>query len=168
MDLNQESLRIHKEHNGKLATIPKAKLVDRHDLSVLYTPGVAAPCLEIKGNKDLSFEYTCRGNMVAVVTDGTRVLGDTSLLRCDDVHDDAALEHIRHAALDGEGAGAGSGLLCAQSWSSVREPSVVSTPEQDRRLHEKMLTLRMLLLGPRPARLARAASPEPPASAGSA
>ena len=75
MDLNQESLRIHKEHNGKLATIPKAKLVDGHDLSVLYTPGVAAPCLEIKGNKDLSFEYTCRGNMVAVVTDGTRVLG---------------------------------------------------------------------------------------------
>ena len=75
MDLNQESLRIHKEHNGKLATIPKAKLVDGHDLSVLYTPGVAAPCLEIKGNKDLSFEYTCRGNMVAVITDGTRVLG---------------------------------------------------------------------------------------------
>lgn len=75
MDLNQESLRIHKAHNGKLATIPKAKLADRHDLSVLYTPGVAAPCLEIKGNKDLSFEYTCRGNMVAVVTDGTRVLG---------------------------------------------------------------------------------------------
>ena len=80
--------------------------------------------------------------------DGTRVLGDTSLLRCDDVHDDAALEHIRHAALDGEGAGAGSGLLCAQSWSSVCEPSVVSTPEKDRRLREKMLTLRMLLLGP--------------------
>jgi len=75
MDLNEESLQIHKQHNGKLATIPKAKLADAHDLSVLYTPGVAEPCRKIKGNKDLSFEYTCRGNMVAVVTDGTRVLG---------------------------------------------------------------------------------------------
>lgn len=75
MDLNQEALQVHRQHNGKWATIPKAKLADRHDLSVLYTPGVAAPCLEIKNNKDLSFEYTCRGNMVAVVTDGTRVLG---------------------------------------------------------------------------------------------
>lgn len=75
MDLNQEALEIHKQHNGKLETIPKAKLSDAHDLSVLYTPGVAEPCRKIKEDKDLSFEYTCRGNMVAVVTDGTRVLG---------------------------------------------------------------------------------------------
>ena len=75
MNLNEESLKVHKEHNGKLATIPKAKLEDAHDLSVLYTPGVAEPCRKIKDAKDLSFEYTCRGNMVAVVSDGTRVLG---------------------------------------------------------------------------------------------
>ena len=75
MNLNEESLKVHKEHNGKLATIPKAKLEDAHDLSVLYTPGVAEPCRKIKDDKDLSFEYTCRGNMVAVVSDGTRVLG---------------------------------------------------------------------------------------------
>ena len=75
MDLNEESLRIHKENNGKLGMIPKAKLEDAHDLSVLYTPGVAEPCRKISADKDLSFEYTCRGNMVAVVSDGTRVLG---------------------------------------------------------------------------------------------
>ena len=75
MNLDEESLLVHKEHQGKLATIPKAKLEDAHDLSVLYTPGVAEPCRKIKDDKDLSFAYTCRGNTVAVITDGTRVLG---------------------------------------------------------------------------------------------
>ena len=75
MNLDEESLHIHKEHQGKLATIPKAKLEDAHDLSVLYTPGVAEPCRKIHEDKDLSFAYTCRGNTVAVITDGTRVLG---------------------------------------------------------------------------------------------
>ena len=75
MNLNEEALMVHKEHNGKLATIPKTKLTDAHDLSVLYTPGVAEPCRKIHENKDLSFQYTCRGNMVAVISDGTRVLG---------------------------------------------------------------------------------------------
>lgn len=75
MDINEEALTLHKNNVGKLMTVPKVKVNDRHDLSVVYTPGVAAPCLKIKENKDLSFEYTCRGNMVAVVTDGTRVLG---------------------------------------------------------------------------------------------
>ena len=75
MNLDEESLRVHEEHQGKLATIPKAKLEDAHDLSVLYTPGVAEPCRKIKDDKDLSFAYTCRGNTVAVITDGTRVLG---------------------------------------------------------------------------------------------
>ena len=75
MNLDEESLLVHEEHQGKLATIPKAKLEDAHDLSVLYTPGVAEPCRKIKNDKDLSFAYTCRGNTVAVITDGTRVLG---------------------------------------------------------------------------------------------
>ena len=75
MNLNEEALQVHKEHNGKLATVPKAKLENAHDLSVLYTPGVAEPCRKIREEKDLSFDYTCRGNMVAVVSDGTRVLG---------------------------------------------------------------------------------------------
>ena len=75
MNLDEEALRVHEEHQGKLATIPKAKLEDAHDLSVLYTPGVAEPCRKIHEDKDLSFAYTCRGNTVAVITDGTRVLG---------------------------------------------------------------------------------------------
>jgi len=75
MDLNDAALRYHKEHNGKLGLVAKVKLRDGYDLSLAYTPGVAEPCRLISENKDLSFEYTCRGNMVAVITDGTRVLG---------------------------------------------------------------------------------------------
>ena len=75
MSLREEALKFHKEKQGKLATISKVQLKDRYDLSLAYTPGVAEPCKDIKEDKDLSFEYTCRGNMVAIITDGTRVLG---------------------------------------------------------------------------------------------
>lgn len=75
MDFNQEAMVVHKENNGKLATIGKAKLTDAHDLAVLYTPGVAEPCRAIEKEEDLSFELTMRGNCVAVISDGTRVLG---------------------------------------------------------------------------------------------
>ncbi|MBU2699590.1 malate dehydrogenase (oxaloacetate-decarboxylating) [Sporomusaceae bacterium BoRhaA] len=75
MDLNEESVQLHKDHQGKLAVISKVPVKNRHDLSIAYTPGVAEPCRRIKENKDLSFAYTCRGNMVAVISDGTRVLG---------------------------------------------------------------------------------------------
>ncbi|HWR39674.1 MAG TPA: NADP-dependent malic enzyme [Patescibacteria group bacterium] len=75
MTLQEESVKLHKDNNGKLGVALKVPLKDRHDLSIAYTPGVAEPCLRIKENQDLSFEYTCRGNMVAVVSDGTRVLG---------------------------------------------------------------------------------------------
>ncbi len=75
MTLRDESLKLHLDNNGKLAVASKVPIKTRHDLAVAYTPGVAEPCKEIKANKDLSFEYTCRGNMVAIITDGTRVLG---------------------------------------------------------------------------------------------
>jgi len=75
MSLREEAIALHKKHQGKLAVVSKVPLVNGHDLSLAYTPGVAEPCKEIKANTDLSFEYTCRGNMVAVVSDGTRVLG---------------------------------------------------------------------------------------------
>lgn len=75
MTLREETLKMHKDNNGKLAVMSKVPLKTRHDLSLAYTPGVAEPCKDIHENKDLSFEYTCRGNMVAVVSDGTRVLG---------------------------------------------------------------------------------------------
>ena len=75
MTNNEKALQMHKEWNGKLETTAKAHVNSREDLAIAYTPGVAEPCKEIKENKDLSFEYTCRGNMVAIVSDGTRVLG---------------------------------------------------------------------------------------------
>lgn len=75
MGLHEEALKFHRDHQGKLGVCNKVPLENGYDLSLAYTPGVAEPCKEIHSNKDLSFEYTCRGNMVAVVTDGTRVLG---------------------------------------------------------------------------------------------
>ena len=74
-ELNRESLEMHAKNHGKLEVRCKVPLENGHDLSIAYTPGVAEPCRKIKENHDLSFEYTCRGNMVAVISDGTRVLG---------------------------------------------------------------------------------------------
>ena len=75
MTLREEAIKMHLENNGKIAVATKVPIATRHDLAVAYTPGVAEPCKDIKENKDLSFEYTCRGNMVAIISDGTRVLG---------------------------------------------------------------------------------------------
>lgn len=75
MDIREAALKLHRDNQGKLEVASKVPLATREDLSIAYTPGVAEPCKDIKINKDLSFELTCRGNMVAIVTDGTRVLG---------------------------------------------------------------------------------------------
>jgi len=75
MDIFEEALEYHKENNGKLAIASKVKLEDMHDLSLAYSPGVAQPCLEIQKDPSDSYVYTSRGNMVAVVTNGTAVLG---------------------------------------------------------------------------------------------
>ena len=75
MDYAAESLRLHKEWQGKIDVVCRAPLETRDDLSLAYTPGVAQPCLEIQKNPDKSYELTRRSNLVAVVTDGTAVLG---------------------------------------------------------------------------------------------
>lgn len=75
MDYYKESLRVHKEHAGKLAVCSKVPLATRDDLSIAYTPGVAQPCREIAKDPDAVYTYTTKGNMVAVVTDGSAVLG---------------------------------------------------------------------------------------------
>lgn len=75
MDYAKEALRLHKEWNGKLETVPKMKIETRDDLSLAYTPGVAAPCLEIKENPEDSYVYTGRGHTVAVISDGSAILG---------------------------------------------------------------------------------------------
>ncbi|HIR85454.1 MAG TPA: NADP-dependent malic enzyme [Candidatus Galloscillospira excrementavium] len=75
MDYAQESLRLHYHWRGKLETVPKMAVKDRHALSLAYTPGVAQPCLEIQKDPEKSYELTGRWNTVAVVTDGSAVLG---------------------------------------------------------------------------------------------
>ncbi len=75
MDIRQESLQKHYDWNGKIEVVSRVQLNDSKDLSLAYTPGVAEPCLEINKDYDKSFELTRRNNLVAVVTDGTAVLG---------------------------------------------------------------------------------------------
>jgi len=73
--LKEIALEYHDKCKGKLQVLPKCPIRDYNDFAYWYTPGVAKPCLEIKRNHDLSFNLTNRGNSVAVVSDGTRVLG---------------------------------------------------------------------------------------------
>lgn len=75
MDYASESLKKHYEWNGKIEVICRAPLENKEDLSLAYTPGVAQPCLEIQKDVNKSYELTRRSNLVAVVTDGTAVLG---------------------------------------------------------------------------------------------
>lgn len=75
MDIKEKALKQHEEWQGKIEVTSRAKLETPEDLSIAYTPGVAEPCLKISENTELSYKYTRRGNMVAVVTDGTAVLG---------------------------------------------------------------------------------------------
>ncbi len=75
MDIFQKSLEMHEQYGGKFEISAKVPLEDSYDLSLAYSPGVAAPCLEIEKNPSTVYDYTTKGNMVAVVTDGTAVLG---------------------------------------------------------------------------------------------
>lgn len=75
MDYSQEALELHRQLRGKIEITPRADVSSRESLLLAYTPGVAAPCLAIRDDPSLSFELTRRGNMVAVVTDGTAILG---------------------------------------------------------------------------------------------
>jgi len=75
MDIRAESLKKHYEWNGKIEVISRAPINSREDLSLAYTPGVAEPCLEINKDINKSYELTRRSNLVAVITDGTAILG---------------------------------------------------------------------------------------------
>ncbi|MCT4620721.1 MAG: NAD-dependent malic enzyme [Marinisporobacter sp.] len=74
-DYNKLALKMHKENKGKISVESKVALENKDDLSTAYTPGVAEPCREIHKNKEAVYTYTSKGNMVAVVSDGTAVLG---------------------------------------------------------------------------------------------
>ena len=74
-NVNEQALKLHKEYQGKLAITSKVPLRSRDDLTLAYSPGVAAPCLAIKEDKRKAYDYTSKGNLVGVVTNGTAVLG---------------------------------------------------------------------------------------------
>ncbi|MER2000787.1 MAG: malic enzyme-like NAD(P)-binding protein, partial [Lysinibacillus sp.] len=75
MDLFKKSLEMHEHYGGKLEVRSKVPVQDQYDLSLAYSPGVAAPCIEIEKNESLVYDYTMKGNLVAIVSDGTAVLG---------------------------------------------------------------------------------------------
>ena len=75
MTTNEKALQLHKEWNGKLETISKTPVKSREDLSLAYTPGVAEPCKVIAKDPEAAYTYTMKANTVAVVSDGSAVLG---------------------------------------------------------------------------------------------
>jgi malate dehydrogenase (oxaloacetate-decarboxylating) len=75
VNINEEALKLHEENKGKIEVISKTEVKDMRDLAVVYTPGVAEPCRKIHDKTSEVYKYTSKGNMVAVVTDGTAVLG---------------------------------------------------------------------------------------------
>lgn len=75
MDVQKKSLEMHEKWQGKIETVSKSKVNTREDLAIAYTPGVAEPCKKIHENYDDVYKYTIKGNTVAIVTDGTAVLG---------------------------------------------------------------------------------------------
>lgn len=75
MDLKEQALSLHKVWNGKITTTPKCQVKSREDLALAYTPGVAEPCKVIAGDKEAAYTYTIKSNTVAVVSDGSAVLG---------------------------------------------------------------------------------------------
>lgn len=75
MDFNELALKLHEENRGKISVVSKVKVENRDDLSTAYTPGVAEPCRKIHANENDVYRYTSKGNLIAVVSDGTAVLG---------------------------------------------------------------------------------------------
>jgi malate dehydrogenase (oxaloacetate-decarboxylating) len=93
MSLRDETLMLHLNNKGKLEINSKVSVQNERDLSMAYTPGVAEPCKEIAANKEMAYKYTSKGNMVAVVSDGTAVLG------LGDIGPDAALPVMEGKAI---------------------------------------------------------------------
>ena len=75
MENKEEPLRLHRQWRGKLETVPKMRIATREDLALAYTPGVAEPCRAIADDPDAAYAYTMKANTVAVVSDGSAVLG---------------------------------------------------------------------------------------------
>ena len=101
--LDQESLRMHKSGRpGKIEIVPTKPLTTQYHLSLAYSPGVAAPCLEIQKDESLAYDYTSKGNLVAVISDGSAVLGlgDIGALASKPVMEGKAVLFKRFADVD--------------------------------------------------------------------
>ena len=102
--LDEEALRFHAEGRpGKISISPTKPLATQHDLSLAYSPGVAAPCLAIQRDQLLAYDYTAKGNLVAVISNGTAVLGLGNLgaLAAKPVMEGKAVLFKRFADIDG-------------------------------------------------------------------
>lgn len=75
MTTNEKALQMHEQWKGKIETVAKAKVNSREDLAIAYTPGVAEPCRVIAEDRDAVYKYTMKSNTIAVVSDGSAVLG---------------------------------------------------------------------------------------------
>ena len=75
MDVKERALVAHENWKGKIEVVSRCPITSFEDMTLAYTPGVAEPCLKIRDDVDLSYKYTRRANLVAVITDGTAVLG---------------------------------------------------------------------------------------------
>lgn len=75
MDIYQKSLKMHEENRGKISMVSKVTVTNKEELSMAYSPGVAEPCREIEKDPNAIYKYTAKGNLVAVITDGSAVLG---------------------------------------------------------------------------------------------
>ena len=75
INYSEEALKMHMNKKGKIEVVSKVKVENKDDLSIAYTPGVAQPCIEINKNVEDVYKYTSKGNLVAVVSDGSAVLG---------------------------------------------------------------------------------------------
>ena len=82
MDFNKAALEMHETHHGKVGIVSKVEVKNRDQLATAYTPGVAEPCRKIKENPDDVYKYTFKSNMVAVVSNGTAVLGLGDIVTC--------------------------------------------------------------------------------------
>src|SRR6187455_1086285 len=103
-DLGADSLRMHAEGRpGKLEIVATKPLVTQRDLSLAYSPGVAAPCLEIQKDPSTAYDYTAKGNIVAIISNGTAVLGlgDLGALASKPVMEGKAVLFKRFADVDG-------------------------------------------------------------------
>ncbi len=121
MDYYEKALKLHSENKGKLEVTCKVPLETKEDLSVAYTPGVAQPCKEIEKNEENVYEYTTKGNTVAVITDGSAVLG------LGNIGDKAAIPVMEgKAALFKRFAGIDAVPICVRTQESEEFINIVS------------------------------------------